>query len=447
MVNPQQVKIKVEPPFRQLYELPPDINMAILIGGRGGRKTYEASKFIAVSSTVRDKRVAILRDEKETIRESILNEVFERYDTANQYGHLDPHFDKLETGIRNKKTGEMQVFTKGFRASSNEKKSNLKGVSNTDIAVVEEAEDIRSFEKFNTFKDSIRTEGRLIIIILNTPDIQHWIVKRYFTLIPGKDPRTGEELDGYWQLVPKNIPGFLAIQTSYKDNRHLPLDVIRDYEGYGNPESHNYDLHYYYTAILGYASSGRKGQIIRKAKPISLADYLAIDAKEYYGVDWGTASPAGIVGAKFVRNAMYGRELNYKPLDTLGVAKVFHQLQLTQNDIIVADSAEPLSIGKLRRGWPATELSQSDLEAYPRLTQGYNIRGAIKGPGSITAGIGLLNESELYITEDSTNIWNEIYNYVYNTNKAGEYTNEPMDGFNHTIDPLRYLRQAKGRLF
>jgi phage terminase large subunit len=137
--------------FKVLYDLPPDINVVVCIGGRGGRKTYEVSKFIAKSAAIDRKRCVILRDEKETIRESILNDVLNRYDAANEYGHLDHVCERMDTGIKDRKTGDMLVFTKGFRASSNQKKANLKGVSEIDIAVVEEAEDIREEDKFNTF--------------------------------------------------------------------------------------------------------------------------------------------------------------------------------------------------------------------------------------------------------------------------------------------------------
>src|SRR5690349_5239646 len=171
----------------------------------------------------------------------------------------------------------MLVFTKGFRASDNTKKANLKSISNIDIAVVEEAEDIRDEEKFNTFADSIRKEGSLIIIILNTPDVQHWIIKRYFNL--------QQVEDGFYKITPKQIKGFLCIQTSFEDNPYLPAHIIENYNNYGNPESHLYNKYYYMTAIKGYASTGRKGQIFTKFKTIKLADYLKLPFKEYYGQD------------------------------------------------------------------------------------------------------------------------------------------------------------------
>lgn len=446
-----KIKIKRHPKFETLYERPPDTELIILIGGRGGMKTYECSKFGAYEATIKQRRVAVLRDEKETIRESILNEIFMRYDTANKYGHFEGHFEKIGNGIRNLKTGAMQVFTKGFRASSNEKRTNLKGVSDTDTAIVEEAEDIRSFEKFNTFRDSIRTRDRLIIVLLNTPDIQHWIVKRYFNLeaVESVELPNGQviKIDGYWKLVPKKIPGFHCIQTSYLDNPYLPDGVVRDYTNYGNPESPTYDLHYYLTAILGYASSGRKGQVLKKVKTISLREYLDMDIKEITGLDFGTASPAGIIGVKTEGNKSFAHCKSYVPLDILSIGKKFSEWDYGDEDLIVADSAEPKNISKLRNGWEQSELGEDDKLKYPKLLKGFHVRSATKGPGSIESGISLMTGMELFAVEEDLDLWNEIYNYIYATNKEGEFTNTPIDDFNHLIDPWRYVLQGRGRFY
>lgn len=433
------INVKSLEPFKILYNLPPKTNLVICIGGRGGGKSWEVSKFITYSATIKKKRCAILRDEKATIRESILNEIFNRYDTANVHGHFDGLYAKIETGIRDNKSSNMLVYTKGFRASSKDKKSNLKGMSDTDIAVVEEAEDIRSFEKFNTMRDSIRTKDRLIIVLLNTPDINHWIVQRYFNL----------ELveDGYWRLIPKKIEGFVCIQTTYKDNPYLPEDVAKDYEGSGNPEHHRYDPHYYKTQILGYASSGRKGQILTKVKRISLEEYLNLDYKEYYGLDFGTASPAGIVGVKVHRNAAYIRQLNYKPMNILEIGKFLCEKGFTGKDIIVADSANPLDIGKLRSGWRKEELSPEDIKKYPQLLKGFFVLAALKPHGSVNAGISIMKSMELYAVDESKDLWNEIYNYIYAVDKNENPTDDPIDEFNHLIDPTRYVITGKGKIF
>jgi PBSX family phage terminase large subunit len=428
-----------EKPFLQLYHLPVDTNLVILIGGRGGMKTYEASKFVAMAACIKEKRCVILRDEKSLIRESILNEVLMRFDTANSNGALEKQFERLDTGLKNRVTNEMQVFTKGFRASAKEKKANLKSISNIDIAVIEEFEDIRDEEQFFTFSDSIRKEGALVILILNTPDINHFIIKRYFNL----------ELveDGFFKITPKVLPGFVCIQTGYLDNPHLPKNVIDRYTSYGDSDSNLYNRYYYMTAIQGFASTGRRGQILTKVKPIKLEEYLKLPFTEIYGQDFGTASPAGFVGVKFDKNNCYMREISYVGMNLLDLAKMYCQMGFTQREVIICDSAEPLTIGKLRAGWRRDEISETDAQLYPQLLKGFNVYGVVKAPGSIKAGLDTMDGINLFCVEESKNAWNEIYNYIYAQDMSGQYTGEPIDDFNHLIDPWRYVVQSKGRYF
>lgn len=433
------VNVECLPQFKILYDPPQGTNLFILIGGRGGAKTYEASKYAAVMSTIKGKRTVILRDEKSLIKDSILNEVLLRFDTANSNGTLGRHYERLDTGIKSRRTNEMMVFTKGFRASTLEKKANLKSLSNIDIAMVEEAEDIRNEEQFNTFADSIRNQDSVIVIILNTPDINHWILKRYFNL---------EQVeDGYWKIIPKSIPGFVCIHTGYEDNPYLPEHVRARYDAYGDERSHLYNKHYFYTAIKGYASAGRKGQVFTKFKTITMRDYLDLKLPERYGQDFGTASPAGTIGAKLSGNNVYAREINYKPATCLQLGKMYSLLQLPTDAFIIADSADRDSVIKLRMGWTASELDPADVIAYPLLLRGWNVYGARKGDGSVRFGIDSLGSKNVFIVEESINFWNEIRNYVYAVDRNFNPTDQPIDDFNHLIDPLRYVDEAYGRIF
>jgi phage terminase large subunit len=414
-------------------------------------KTYEVSKFIAFSATVHKKRCVIVRDEKALIRESILNEIWARYDTANRDGHLDGAFVKNEHDLKDKQSGKTLVYTKGFRASDNSKRANLKGASDIDIAIIEEGEDINDPMKYNTFVDSLRKQGCIVIIMLNTPDISHFISKRYFTFenVPILDSEGnfqydeyGERLveDGYFKLIPKKLPGFVCIQTNYTDNNFLPEHIIYNYEQYGNPSSPTYDKHYFLTAIKGYSSSGRKGQIFTKCKPYSIKDYHNLTLKEYFGQDFGTAAPAAFGGAKFDKNRVYARLINYEPKEVLELGKMYCNLKLTKNDRIICDHAEPDTILQLSRGWPASKLDKEILAKYPQLVHGFYAVPC--GPKDIEAHIGIMKGLELYIVNDNEcgeAAWEEVAKYVYNVNKSGEYTNDPKDGFNHFWDQLRYV--------
>lgn len=290
-----------------------------------------------------------------------------------------------------------------------------------------------------------------MVIMLNTPDLNHFIVKRYFTFenVPILDDEgnfqyddRGERLveDGYFKLIPKKLPGFVCIQTGYEDNPYLPAAKVYEYNQYGNPLSPTYDKHYFLTAIKGYSSSGRKGQIFTKCKPYSIASYHALPHKEYFGQDFGTAAPAAFGGAKFDKNRVYARLISYAPKEVLELGKMYCELKLTKNDKIICDHAEPDTILQLSRGWPVGKLDKEVLAKYPALVNGFYAVPC--GPKDIEAHIGIMKGLEIYIVNDNEcgeSAWEEVAKYVYNVNKSGEYTNDPKDGFNHFWDQLRYV--------
>jgi len=93
---------------------------------------------------------------------------------------------------------------------------------------------------------------------------------------------------------------------------------------------------------------------------------------------------------------------------------------ISQKEIIIADSAEPKSIEELKR-------------------LGWNVEGAKKGPDSINNSIDVLKRYKMNITRNSVNLRNELMRYKWREDKTGKVLNEPIDGFNHLIDPLRYV--------
>ncbi len=83
--------------------------------------------------------------------------------------------------------------------------------------------------------------------------------------------------------------------------------------------------------------------------------------------------------------------------------------------MIVGDSAEPRLISELALGC--------------------NIFPAKKGQGSITAGVMILQDYEIIVTAESTNLIKEFNNHVYADKGSKTY----QDDFNHLIDALRYI--------
>jgi phage terminase large subunit len=94
-------------------------------------------------------------------------------------------------------------------------------------------------------------------------------------------------------------------------------------------------------------------------------------------------------------------------------------------------------IAKLNKRYAGEHLIYGD-SAEPRLISELkkycNIREAKKGQGSVTAGIALLQDYDLVIDPNSTNLIKELNNYVWEDKKS----KTPVDAFNHGLDAVRY---------
>ena len=442
------------PKYKILYDLPKNTWMVINIGGRGGAKSYESSKYVTLKAICEGKRTVVLRDEKISITESILNEIKNRFSEINDksMGYFSQSFDMQENALKKRvevKTKDPSegslIFTKGFKASSGDKVAHLKSISDVDIALIEELEDIRDEEKFNTFADSIRNEGSIIMINSNVNSKDHWFIKRYFKLEP-------TDHEGYFKLVPKNIEGIVYIMTDYTDNPHLTDRIINKYRAYGDPTSEFYDLHYYLTAILGYASSGLKGAIYKGWNRISLEEYNNLDYNKYYYLDWGTNDECAIGEVKIHNRTMLVKGLHYKPTTkkdqlVIDVAVFLAQKGFTQKELIVCDSSQPQSIIQLQ-GYERGSIDEYLFEKYPQLAKGFNTVGVPKPAGSVYEGIKMLKGYDVYIVEDeeSEHIWNEYLEYMWEIDKDGKPTDQPIDKKNHHMDGIRYIAYVRNNL-
>lgn len=144
-----------------------------------------------------------------------------------------------------------------------------------------------------------------------------------------------------------------------------------------------------------------------------------------WAIDYGyTNDPTAIVKIGIVGRKRYFQEVCYQP----GV------------------SAEQIRDLLLANGYEEGEMiySETDANMIAQLRMlSLPVYPAIKGPGSIAAGISKVKEFECYYTESSTNIEMEISKYKWVTAQnlaTGQevMTNIPVDVFNHLCDAVRY---------
>ena len=146
-----------------------------------------------------------------------------------------------------------------------------------------------------------------------------------------------------------------------------------------------------------------------------------------FGLDWGfTNDPSTLIKVATDRDSIYCDEIFYNTgLLNTDIVKLFEANNIKKRyDVIIADSSEPKSIEEIYR-------------------YDYNIIPSQKGADSVRVGIDRIKSKELFVTERSVNMINELENYRWEIDKNGKPTNKPIDAYNHTIDATRYTLEPR----
>lgn len=392
--------------------------IVICMGGRGTGKSINVGGRLPLKHVLCDgERGVILRDEQVKIKQSIFNDIRSTYHILDDKlgGVLSQCFEMQEKSLKCKFSNEDLIFQAGFKSSSNEKSANQKGFSNVRFAVLEEAEDFRDEEKFLNFRDSVTRFGCTIYILLNTPDINHWIIKRYFDL-------EAIEHEGYYKPIPKRQAieneGVRFFINDYTSNPLLDAQTVRDYSAYGDPNSLYYNLDHYLNQILGYVTTGRKGLVYPKYNLIS--EFPDTIEEVRYGLDFGFSEPAALVKIGINGNNFYIQELLYKSgMTNQELAIKLRELGISEDELIVADLAEPKSIEEIYQ-------------------EGFNIHPCVKGSDSVSYGIQKMNQYNINVVDSSTNLINELQSYTWQVDKNGVGINKPVDKNDHALSAARY---------
>ena len=371
-----------------------DSRYFIITGGRGSGKSFSVNLML----------VLLTYEAGHTI-------LFTRYTLASAYISIIPEFiDKLETlnifsdfrvtkdEIRNKRSGSKIVF-KGIKTSSGDQTANLKSLQGVTTWVMDEAEELMDEDIFDKIDLSVRQQDQRnrVMLILNPTTKEHWIYNRFFE---DKGVQEG-------QNICKGNTTY--IHTTYKDNlENLSESYIQQIENIKKrrPEKYKHQM-------LGGWLSKAEGVIFTNWK---VGQFKRVGVS-VFGQDFGFATDENSLcetNIDSTNKIIYLRECFYiKGLTTSQIADL--NLKHAKTDLIVADSAEPRLIYEVK-------------------AKGCNIVPSIKGQGSITYGISLLQDYDLIIEENSINLIKELNNYCWLERKS----NTPIDKWNHLLDAIRY---------
>lgn len=384
-----------------------DWRYAIIMGGRGNGRSGTASRY-AVSQLLSNEytRGAIMRATREDIRASCWAEINDRVIEQGiaEAFHIVPNDMFIERGPNS-------LRGHGFKASSGSLTARLKSLANYNFIWGEEAEEIGERE-FMTLDDSLRTvKGRIrIVLSLNTPPKNHWIIKRWFDLTP--HPTVPEFYIP--TLKPEFASEVLFIGGTYRDNLpNLAEHTVKQYERYRqtNPA-------YYWQMIEGLSPETLMGRIYQGWREIPSVPHEA--RLLGYGLDFGfDPDPAAIVavywhnGGYILDEKLYANELTNQDLATT--------FKLLPYAPIVADSAEPKSIEELRR-------------------LGINALPTEKGADSVDFGIKHVQGKRISFTSTSSNLIREYENYAWKIDKDGNNQGiEDPKCDNHLMSAARYF--------
>lgn len=235
-------------------------------------------------------------------------------------------------------------------------------------------------------------------------------------------------------LLPQNKGRLEVFKTTYKDNPFLPQEQIDEIES----------LKYTNEALWRIYGLGEQ----------ALVEGLIYDAPFFYadafpaklpdrciglGIDYGYKDPFAVVkcaiyhhreldpvsGKRILRKDLYVQQLAYDSLLTDDQQFAIISAPEVQRYRMFCDPSVPQFIKKARTNY------------------GLRIRGAIRAStssrNSILPGIQVVKSYRMFLVGDNPDLERELRNYCYQQDRDGNYTDKPIDQFNHLLDAIRYF--------
>lgn len=380
--------------YEPLFFPPSGVRYFVVTGGRGSGKSFGTQAASATYLDGTDRHQLLTRYTMKSAEKSIIPEFREKVDLLN----LTNEIEVLRDSARGAKGGT--IFFSGIKTGSGDQTANLKSLHDISFWVVDEAEELTDEAKFDTIDLSIRSKKHqnIVVLLMNPASKEHWVYKRFFENRGVKPGFNGV------------VDDVCYIHTTYKDNKKFldqeyynKLDNLQHI----NPEKYRH-------VVLGGWLDRAEGVVFTNWNYGDFVD----TGYTYYGMDFGfSVDPDALVKVSIdnKRKRLYLKSLIYNTGNStpeLAQKVLHHKIKGT----IIADSAEPRLIADLRAA-------------------GVDIQPVSKFDGSIRAGIKAMQEYQIVVDPESTEIGKELNNYVWSDKKA----EVPVDEYNHAIDAVRYV--------
>ena len=374
-----------------IYDIIDDYTHRIEVyyGGAGSGKSHGGFQKVILKAMKSKRRVLVVRKVGNTLRISVWLLVLMLLDDAGILKNCKVNKTDFQIELPN---GSIFIF-KGLDDS--EKIKSITGI--TDI-VIEEATELTE-DDFTQLNLRLRPKesNPQLFLFFNPVSKANWVYGYFFN-----------------GNAPKNC---IIVHTTYKDNKFLSKEYCEELENLKNRNPSYYRIY-----ALGEFATLDKLVFPTYTKKL-ISDEEIKGLPRWTGLDFGYVNdPSAIVSGnldttnkkifvrlEYVRKGMLNDEIAEK-MTALGLHK----------DKSYGDSAEPKSIAEINQ-------------------KGVNIEATEKGKDSVIHGIQWIQQYELIVDERCFKVCEELDNYTWKKDKkTGEYINEPVDTFNHTIDAIRY---------
>ena len=361
----------------------------VYYGGAGSGKSYGATQKVFLKALKHKRKVLVIRKIQRTIKDSIWALLLSHLHASGFYTACRVNKSDYEIELPN---GSVFLF-KGL--DDPEKIKSIDGI--TDI-VIEEATELTE-DDFTQLNLRLRADAPFLQIYLmfNPISKKNWVYDYFFV-----------------QTLPLNVK---VIRTTYQDNKFLSEEYRQELERLKDRNPAYYRIY----ALGEFATLDKLVFPVYDTKIVSEQEVQGL--KRWVGLDFGYINdPSAVVWGyidqtnkviyvcgEYVKRGMKNDEIASTMID-LGLHK----------DKSFGDSAERKSIDEIR-------------------DKGVNIDPTEKGKDSIIHGIQWIQQHKLVVDERCFKVREELDNYTWKKDKkTGEYINEPVDTFNHTIDAIRY---------
>lgn len=369
-----------------------DHRFEVYYGGAGSGKSFFIAQKLLLKALKEKRKILVMRKVGATLKDSVWQLILDTLIEWQLYEECTINKSVFTIELPN----DSMFLFKGMDDS--EKIKSITGI--TDIW----AEEATEFTEEDIEQLNLRLraqEGNLqMLFSFNPVSKANWVYRRWF--------EQGAVI----------TPDTVIHQSTYKDNEFLPAEYVATIE-----KMERTNPTYYRIYALGEFASLDK--LVYNNWRVEAFE-PPTDGELIVGLDFGfTNDPTAIVASIVKGDEIY----IFKEYASTGktnpqIAQIIADMGFAKS-VIIADSAEPKSIAEIRKCGIM------------------RIRESNKGKDSIIHGIQRLQEYDLIVHPSCENVIMELENYSWIKDRAtGEYTNKPVDMFNHSLDALRYSLQA-----